>query len=535
MPSLAILDKRLGKVESSLLKGATANNHEWQISPHDGPQKMAFESQAFETLYGGSAGGGKSFLILMLAAMSHRRSIIFRRTYPNLRDLIETSLELLGGVARYNSIEKIWRDIPGNRILEFGSVQYEKDKESYRGRQHDLKCFDELTEFSETQYTFITKWTRTAIEGQNARIVATCNPPTDSSGQWIIDRWGPWLDPNHDHFPTPSGELKWYAMIDGKEIIVDDDTPIKHTDSKGREETIIPKSRTFVAARLSDNPSLGDDYKSLLQSTPEPLRSQLLYGDFSIKPSDNEWQCIPSAWVDAAVARWNDRDKPERLTSIGVDVARGGADNTVISKRYGNYYDELVTYPGPTTPDGPAVAAQVVSHHENGAYIWIDVVGVGGSVYDALKGSYKAYAFGGSEKAENDNGKRHLDSTETLEFVNKRSWSIWRFREMLSPDSGHDIALPPNKDLKAELCAARWGVAPPIAGSSAKGRIKIESKDEIKKRIGRSPDLADAVIYASIDGKRNKKPRKLKTIPASKMPKYPRKLKTIPDSKMPKY
>jgi hypothetical protein len=125
----------------------------WQPLP--GPQTQAFESQADELFYGGSSGGGKTSLLLMLAIHAHEHSVIFRRTYPELKEVISTSKELLTSVARYNSTDKLWRDIPGRKTLELGAIQHEDDKDNWRGRAHDLKAFDEITSFSESQFRFI--------------------------------------------------------------------------------------------------------------------------------------------------------------------------------------------------------------------------------------------------------------------------------------------------------------------------------------------------------------------------------------------
>jgi len=81
-------------------------------------------------------------------------------------------------------------------------------------------------------------------------------------------------------------------------------------------------------------------------------------------------------------------------------------------------------------------------------------------------------------------------ATGRLRFRNRRAMIHWRFRESLDPVTGDKIALPPDPELKADLCAPLWKLTA--------GGILVEEKDEIKKRIGRSPDKGDAVIYASI-------------------------------------
>lgn len=238
----------------------------------------------------------------------------------------------------------------------------------------------------------------------------------------------------------------------------------------------------------------------------ERLRMKRLYPDEiyqhvwegKIRRDSDDWQVIPTAWVEAAQLRWAETPKPAiPMSAIGVDVARGGKDQTILAPRYGWWYDELTCYPGAATPNGPMVAAQVVKHLEAGAIALIDVVGVGASVYDCCAG-IEAYPVSAGTMAEAPNGYRYLDCTEQFEFSNLRSWMTWRFRELLDPENGVGMALPPDPKLKADLCVAKWKLLPPYANSQAKGRIVVESKDDIKKRIGRSPDKGDAVQMAAI-------------------------------------
>jgi hypothetical protein len=115
--------------------------------------------------------------------------------------------------------------------------------------------------------------------------------------------------------------------------------------------------------------------------------------------------------------------------------------------------------------------------------IGIDVIGAGASVYDHAVGlRLSARALNGSE------GSDATDKSGKLTFVNKRAEWYWSFREALDPANGQDVALPPDTELLADLCAARWKATP-------RG-VQIESKDDIKKRIGRSPDVGEAVLYA---------------------------------------
>jgi len=88
-------------------------------------------------------------------------------------------------------------------------------------------------------------------------------------------------------------------------------------------------------------------------------------------------------------------------------------------------------------------------------------------------------------------GTEMTDSTKELRFYNKRSKWHWGMRELLDPSKGHDIMLPPDPQLRADLCAARFEVT--VRG------IKVEPKDDIKARLQRSPDRGEAVIYAGVE------------------------------------
>jgi len=447
-----------------------------------GPQMMAYFSRANELFYGGAAGGGKTDLLLGLAGTQHRQSIVFRRVFPSMRGIIERSREIYNARndahARdsYNESLHIWR-LTDDRMIEFGSMQYEKDKENYRGRPHDLKGWDEVTEFAETQFRFVNTWNRTTRPGQIARVVATGNPPTNPEGEWVIGYWAPWLDDQHPN-PAQPGELRWFARIDDKDVEVENG---KAFERKG--ETIRPRSRTFIPARLSDNVYLANgDYGAVLQGLPEPLRSQLLFGLFKVQAVDNPYQTIPTAWLQAAVDRWKQMEQPAiGLTAIGVDVARGGSDKTVLALRHGEWFAPLVKVPGQQTPTGNSVAQLVIPRMTGTASINVDVIGVGSSVVDQLPFRNVAGVNFGA-------GTTLMDKSKLLSFSNVRAAAYWKLREALAPDSGLNLCLPDDRELIADLAAPRW--------TPRGGKVFIESKDDIKKRLGRSPDCGDAVVLA---------------------------------------
>lgn len=446
--------------------------------PLPGPQTLAYESEADIIGYGGAAGGGKTDLACGKALTRHKNTMILRREATQLTAVIDRLTKLIGSRDGYNGSEKIWR-LP-TRQIEFGSVPHLGDEESYQGRPHDLLVFDEAAHFLEAQVRFLMGWLRTTDPKQKCQALLTFNPPTSAEGQWITSFFAPWLDQNHPN-PAKPGELRWFATIDGKDREVPSGAPFEHEG-----ETIQPMSRTFIPSRVTDNPYLmGTGYMSALQALPEPLRSQMLNGDFSAGLEDDPFQVIPTAWVEAAMARWVRPAKLAPMDSLGVDVARGGKDNSVIARRHAMWFDEALAYPGKDTPDGPSTAGLVIAAMRDKAPIHIDVIGVGSSPYDFLKEAGQQVL--GVNVSEASHGTDH---SGRLTFPNIRSELWWKFREALDPSQNTGIALPPDSRLKADLCAPKWK----LQGA----KIRVESRDEIVDRIGRSPDFGSAYILALI-------------------------------------
>ena len=444
---------------------------------------MAYESQADVIGFGGAAGGGKTDLAIGKALMQHRVAFVVRKNGTEHTGMVDRLTELLGTRDGFSSKDGIWRGAgPRGVQIEFGSLPNPKDEEKYRGRPHDLIIYDEATSLMQLQVDFLMAWNRTTIPGQKCQTLLTFNPPTQAEGRWVIDYFGPWLDKKHPK-PAQPGDLRWFAIVDGVLVEREDGTPFTH---KG--ERITPKSRTFIPSRITDNPYLvGTNYMSTLQALPEPLRSQMLYGDFQAGVQDDPWQVIPTAWVEAAQARWKKRDTKPPMDAVGVDVARGGKDNTVIARRHaGWWFDEPLVYKGSATPDGPSVAGVTIAATRDGAPIHVDVIGVGASPYDFLKQAQQD-VFGVNVAERTD----QLDKSGRLGFFNVRSWLWWHFRELLDPNANNGIALPPDRELLLDLTAPKWALS--------MGKIKVESREDIIERIGRSPDWASAYVLAAIE------------------------------------
>ncbi len=312
-------------------------------------------------------------------------------------------------------------------------------------------------------------------------------------------KWfAPWLDPQFANKAAP-GELRYaiYVTAAGRSDMVWVDGPGEY-DIDG--ELYTAKSYTFIPASLKDNPFRNTpEYRAQLQSLPEPLRSQLLYGDFNIGSKDDESQVIKTAWVRAAQQRWT-RQPPEGvpMCAIAVDASGGGDDPMVISRRYDSWFDELVVVPGEKIPEdriGTHCAGIVFSYRRDDATIVIDMGGgYGGGIFEHCKANAADNTFGHKGAAASLN--RTVD--RQMSFYNKRSEVIWRFREALDPDQpgGSPIALPPDPQLTADLTAPTWEPVSKAGGMA----VKVESKEDVCARLGRSTDKGDAVVMAWSSG-----------------------------------
>ncbi len=463
--------------------------------PLDGPQRMAYESEADIIGYGGAAGGGKTDLICGMALTKHKRSLVVRREKAQTEGIIQRMTEIKGSTDGFNGQKAIWK-LSDTQLVEFAGLDNPGDERRWQGRPHGLKAFDEVTEQREAQVRFVMGWLRSPDPNEKCKVLMTFNPPTTTEGRWVLDYYAPWLTKNHPN-PAKPGELRWFTTEEGKDVEVPDNRPYVLLNGKRdydfdplefrAEDIIIPKSRTFIPARVTDNPYyMASGYMSTLQALPEPLRSQMLNGDFLAGIEDSMWQLLPTRWVEAAQARWKDRYPKPPMDSLGLDVARGGKDQTVFVARHGMWFDKPITIQGKDTPDGPDVAGRAVAVARDGSPIHIDVIGVGASPYDFLSQAKQHVVAVDVRKS-----ATAKDMSGALDFFNIRSQIGWQFREALDPANNTGIELPPGDDILRELCSINWSVS---------GRtLKVESREEIIKRLGYSPDKASAFFLANIN------------------------------------
>lgn len=462
--------------------------------PNPGPQFEAYFSEADEVGFGGEAGGGKSDVLLGLALTAHKRSVVLRRTNKEADKLVERVVEIVGSRAGWNGADNVWRR-PDGRIIDISGCQNEDDKQKFKGIPHDLKAFDQLEDFTKTQFEFIIAWNRTTEPGQRCRIFTTFNPPTTPEGMWVLDRYAAWLDPRYvgqlGKGVAKPGEIRWFTRgLNDEDLEVDGPGP--HMIGN---EAVFARSRTFIPSALSDNQELeATNYGATLASLPTKYRDAYKGGRFDKSLADQPNQCIPLAWVREAQARWT--EKPPRgipMCCIGVDASGGGADPMVLAIRHDGWYARMIEVPGKDidpTRAGAQCSGIITSYRRNQAGVMVDMGGgYGGSIYERLleneidvKG-YKGATVSTRRTQDNQRG-----------FSNKRTESYWKFREALDPDQpgGSPIMLPDDRFLVAELTAPTFE----DKRSSTGLVIELESKEDVVARLGRSTDRADAVIMA---------------------------------------
>lgn len=205
-------------------------------------------------------------------------------------------------------------------------------------------------------------------------------------------------------------------------------------------------------------------------------------------PKTSEDMLIPLEWCELAVERWRKLQEEKFVSKkhplIGIDVAGMGRDSSCFVPRYGNYVPEIKIHQSGGKADHMKVAGEATHWLSNTkAKAFIDTIGEGAGVFSRLEelGYKNAYSCKFSE------GTKGLhDITGQYEFANMRAYCYWAVRDWLNPKNGFNPALPPCDELVAELTEVHWSF-------QSSGKIIIEAKEDIKSRLKRSPDIADAL------------------------------------------
>ncbi len=237
-----------------------------------------------EALYGGAAGGGKSEALVMEALrqihIPYYKGLILRKTYPQLGELVDKSQRyypLVDAGAVYNASSHTWRFSSGAKII-FGSLGHPRDKYNYQGQAYDFIAFDELTQFSFEEYSYLFSRNRPNGPGTRCYIRATANPGGVGHG-WVKER-----------FITPSPAMS--TVWDSVEVRF----PDGHAETRHRSRIFVPSTVFDNGILLRNDPA----YLTRLAALPEAERKALLYGDWDSFSGQvfTEWRNDPAHYLD---------------------------------------------------------------------------------------------------------------------------------------------------------------------------------------------------------------------------------------------
>lgn len=317
-----------------------------EIGPQEGPQSDFMGCSADIAIYGGAAGGGKTYAILLDNLrnfnMKEGGAVCFRRTSKQVRSqggLWDTSVTLynqLGAEPRESTLD--WT-FPNGWKLTFAHLEYEKNKFDWQGSQIPVIYFDELTHFTETQFTYMMTRNRSTC-GIRPYIRATCNPDSKS---WV-KKWIQWYIDEDSGLPIPerAGVIRYFYIINDR----------MEWGSSERELMLrfpevaslsAPKSFTFIPSKLDDNKILNEkdpSYRANLMAQNKVERERLMNGNWNIEASAGmffkksyfeEVEAIPQlvrvvrAW-DRAATEWSEGDKgdPDATAGVKLGVDKNG-------------------------------------------------------------------------------------------------------------------------------------------------------------------------------------------------------------------
>ena len=350
-----------------------------RIGPQSGPQEQFLSTSADIAIYGGAAGAGKTWAILMECLRNapinpEFAAVIFRRTMPQVKnpgglwDESEKLYPLTGGVPTSSLSEWNW---PKGGKVKFAHLEHEKNKLDWQGSQIPLIIFDELTHFTMSQFFYMVSRNR-SMSGVRPYIRATTNPDADC---WVARLIEWWIDQDTG-FPIPerSGKVRWFVRINdilcwadsAEELLKEYGNPNLPAD---HEEQVQPKSLTFIPGKLSDNPALmkaDPGYLSNLKSLPLVEQARLLGGNWKIRPAAGLY--FKRDWVEIVDAVPSD-----------LEIVR--------------YWDLAATEKTDQNDPDWTAGIKLARHRPTGLYYWLDTVSIRKSphgVKEQLKRSAEA-------------------------------------------------------------------------------------------------------------------------------------------------
>jgi len=341
------------------------------ISPQAGRQAQFLGTSADIAFYGGAAGGGKTYALL-LETLRHIQSVngfgavIFRRESPQITNeggLWDESERLFMpfGAKPRQSPKIQWEFPPHANSITFSHMQHEKDRHAWQGAQVPLICFDELTHFTRSQFFYMLSRNR-SVCGVKPYVRATYNPvpPDDETGGWIHEFVSWYLDENKE-YPDPSkaGVVRWFVNISNT-------LHWYSTKEEAAEEfpNTPAKSFTYIPAYVHDNKILletNPDYLANLHALGDVERERLLHANHKVKPAagnifDRRWFPIVDAVPSPIVLKlrfWDfaatEQKRKKGAATASVKMATMEDGRTII-------LDVTEDFIGPSEVDGFAVS-----------------------------------------------------------------------------------------------------------------------------------------------------------------------------------
>lgn len=487
------------------------------IESQEGFQKAFHSSPADIVIGGGAAGAGKSYALLMdpmrYFHIPNFGAVIFRRTTPQITNegsLWDTASELYPLIGGTGSNYKLRWDFPidgseHTARVRFQHLEYEKNKHDHQGGQYPYIGFDELQQFTKTQFLYLLSRNRTSI-GMRPCIRATCNPDPDS---WLAEFIDWWID-QQSGFPIPerSGVLRYFTTDGGnfvwgdtkKEVIEKAPHVFNALEFDGINKEDLVKSITFIPGSIFENKKFiqaDPGYLGNLLGLPEEEQLRLLKGNWKYRQDGSSlfnFQRINDLFSNFL--------EDDDFKCITVDYARFGQDLTVIKSWVGFIVVRIEVM----TKSSTVEAFDVIEKERERfkvprSSVIVDDDGVGGGVVDQSGGEYISFHANASpvlnpltkDKEEYKNLKTQCYYM-LADKVNKAEVRIYTNNIIVDGEITNELRRGQNvysieKLIKDELRAIKR------KNMDKEGKRQINTKEEQKIILGgRSPDFADTLM-----------------------------------------
>ena len=443
------------------------------IEPQKGAQTAFMCSPAIETFTGGEAGGGKSWALLhdFLRDIKNpdANGIIFRRTSKDFEDLLHKAIQHFRGFNPVFNSQKSTFIFPSGARFRFSHLQHVKDIYSHNGHEYSSIYWDELPQFPILPYTFMMGRLRSVNPTIRKRVRSTGNPVGEGM-LWVKDRFIRKLKPY---------EIGWFKTIGNR-------------DTRVEKGTLDSVSRCWIPTKRSENIALMKNdrtYEAMLSQLPESLQKAMKFGSWETQ--DRDGQLIHSEWWENAISGAN--EVKDGVHAIGADYAVSG-DRCATCVGVGNSVTNFKSYAGMDTSSFAQIVYKL--HGKNGKFrtlTGIDANGPGVGAYQELKktdiGSYVIAMMYKDKDFDKDM------YSKKMHFDNWRSQAWWKFKEDMEFGRIDLSPLTRKEGYFEDLFMLQEEV---LAHSAVQGTNKFQviSKQRLKlsEHLGRSPDLADALV-----------------------------------------